>query len=97
MIIEVSKKNINEGTPGNPLLCPITYAIKDAYGKKYGPGNHLMVSVGYDGSIEASHISIHSPPYIKRWIPGEQVSEFVRRYDKGMHVEPFEFEIQGEL
>lgn len=83
MKIQVTQEDINKGLRGVPDSCHVALAVKKAL-------NTAKVEVG-DGFISWNHWSTKT-----NWNKGkiEIVEMFVRAFDKGYDVTPFEFELE---
>lgn len=79
MKIKVTQEDINEGEKRNCSNCPVSLAIQRAIGNK-------LVTVGSYGSWRINGL--------KQSNLGEKVSKWIRGFDKGGDVVPFEFEIE---
>lgn len=77
MKVSVTQKDIDKGTVGDCILCPIARALSRA--------KHRKMRVGMFVYYEAySCVDKPLPP---------EARNFVKRFDKGLKVKPFEFEV----
>lgn len=83
MKIKVEQKHINAGIRRKPCLCPVALAFKDATGLSLSVSGRQVRVV----PREDSNAGLHQPS-------PEGVLEFVRDFDSGCKVEPFEFEFE---
>lgn len=82
MRIEVTKKHIGIGCPGDTRACPIWWALRDALGA-YGPAASMSVGVGPDVVMLDGRF-FRLPP---------EVTEFIYRFDNLHLVGPLAFEL----
>lgn len=78
MKIVVTQEHINSGIPSACGLCPIAYAVHDAFGN-------------YDHGVEVRNTYL-TIDRIRYKLPSE-ATMFIRRFDSHESVKPFEFEI----
>ena len=78
MLVHVTQAHIKNGTKSSAARCPIALAIRDTV----GPALKVYVSIH----------SYEIGPVKERPLPIE-AREFIRKYDKGFDVKPFDFEI----
>lgn len=85
MIIRVEQRHINAGLKGYPNSCPVALAMGETFGLSVG------VAIGwFTFRFPENHIPLGFEECILGDI--EKVKTFIRRFDKGDLVSPFEFE-----
>lgn len=83
--VTVAKADIDEGVCGDGELCPVAIALTRTL-------NRNVV-------VEDSDISVYKPSgmSLEQRIPTPRiVKDFINKFDAGMPVEPFEFELDVE-
>lgn len=84
MRVEITKEDIDNGTPCSNYSCPIALALKRYYPDK-------VISVG------KLWISIEGVYYKLRYYKDSPiVRKFIQDFDHGMFVEPFSFDLPIE-
>lgn len=83
MLIQVSQGDIDNGTPGMCGFCPVAVALLRQTG---------AVWLVYSDGQARPYIG---DPAVRITLPPE-VAEAVRRYDAGLGMEPFEFDLPWE-
>ena len=81
MKVEVTPQDIARGHPEDNCCCPVALAVRRAVG--------IATSVG-TGKIVVDYAT---PWQTEIWNP-EEVTEFVERFDAGLPVEPFAFDLE---
>lgn len=80
--VKITQDHIIKGTRASCSNCPVALALRDATGIKW------FVSQSYLGTVGCyNNIEVKLPP---------RVSVFISSFDLGVHVEPFEFDVQLE-
>jgi hypothetical protein len=84
MIIQVTQEHIDHGTRNSCYECPVALALhENLLGKNEVRVIHYIEIIGEDVSL-------------KYKLP-DSVVHFIKRFDKGIKVEPFEFELTNQL
>lgn len=89
MKIQVTGEDIQNGTPSDCGRCPVALAVSRALG---GVSHERISVTGL--SVEVYDTQL------KRWkhdVPPSYVGFFIRCFDYGLPVEPFEFELSDEV
>lgn len=81
MKVDVTQEHIDCGKPLEPLYCPVALAIDEQA--------HKVVIVNY-WKLAAADDSFSSPTPVV-------VRRFVERFDRGLSVKPFSFELEFPL
>jgi hypothetical protein len=84
MKIAVNRNDIAQGMPGNGWRCPVALAIARDLGCHTMVGEGWAVTVAPDFTVASDFRSLDLPPEVQTWI---------RKFDRGETVEPFEFEL----
>lgn len=79
ILIKVSQYNINAGIEGDCFVCPIALAFVDAGMNCVVTGDYIRVRGEFKGG------------YGKKYKTPVLAQEFVRRFDRGGSVSPFQF------
>lgn len=87
MKIKVLQKHIDGGSRGNAGWCPIALAIREQWLAPADKLNSLLVR-GTD-----IYLNIQGKP-IKSFSQTDEGRTFVREFDSGFTVQPFEFEVK---
>jgi hypothetical protein len=83
MIIKVTQKHIDEGKPSSCGSCPIALAVLESDNRIMNVQAMLsVIRIDFDGSTP---IRVITTPY--------EAVRFMRKFDWGQEVEPFEFEL----
>ena len=80
--VRVTQEHINGGTRNDCGCCPVALALIDM----------LYECV----RVDATHIEIRIGTSVRGFLTPLEVAIFVRKYDGGEEVEPFEFELELE-
>ena len=95
--INVTKEHIQNGKPGSQCSCPISLALKEAYGKLLPQVETISVTVDtHDTWVEFDGILKHHPNYNanyndrKDFIFSDKISNWIKTYDNKGTGEPFE-------
>ena len=84
MKITVTQKQIDEGVPGSGKNSPVAKAIAE---KTNDEERYAEVSIlGIFYYVDGIHYRVDIPPAVR---------EFIDRFDSGLPVEPFTFELKG--
>lgn len=86
--IKVTQDHIDRGQRGNSCDCPIALALEGAQKDLSSFGHLTKASVGM------SSVRLFFPQSTSDFLIPLEASRFVRRFDRGESVEPFEFELE---
>ncbi len=81
----VTDRDIQQGKPGQGMLCPVAVCIRRIYSD--GDGNAPLVNVGAD-TIGINQHTFKTP---------DTVQHFLEQYDAGLPVKGFEFTLGDPL
>ena len=84
MIIHVTQEDINNGTKGDCKVCPVALALFRA------TGMHWMVMASFAFPAGYTHGNIETASVV--WGPNSPAFAFIRDFDAGQTVSPFEFD-----
>ena len=82
MKVSIQERHIREGQQCKSAYCPLALAVRE----KYALGE-------YDIGVCADEVVIDWPKETALYIPDEAGKQFVRKFDKGLEVEPIEIEL----
>ena len=77
--VQVTQQDIDDGKAGEAYRCPVALAARRAF-----PRQHVRVYAPCIMLIESGYPTFDLPSEARR---------FVDRFDGGVHVEPFEFDL----
>jgi hypothetical protein len=80
----VSQHHIDNGMQGVPNGCPLALSLEDATGLKWRVGPYRISSYDLERPFDAS-LHCPTPKAVEVWI---------RAFDRGEEVKPFQFEIE---
>ena len=81
MLIKVEQYQIDNGLPRSMCSCPVALAIERCTGR------HIV-------EVSDEHVTIFEHGEFVNILLPLAAQEFIKRYDEGSPVEPFEFELE---
>lgn len=87
MTIHVTQEDIDKGTRGSFLACPIARAVKRQVGVRWAEvsDDHIRVA---DTALSGNVTRFRTPP---------EAADFINDFDSEEEVEPFSFELPAEV
>jgi hypothetical protein len=96
LTIHVTAEDIANGRPGAAMTCPVALAVKRTF------SNALSVCVVNNGPnvrLYPGYIRVRKSVEVSgdRYALSQEVSDFIRRVDNGLPVQPFSFVLDTNL
>lgn len=85
-IVKVTQEDINEGTAGSSCECPVALAL-----------DLVFNDMGCDIYVEQNSCELQFLDGSVAEYSNEQIREFIKKFDNGEPVEPFEFTFESEI